>query len=121
MDIEIEDFVFLILIFGIFGLSLYTSSVLGSVIPSLIFLWISLSLLIITHTYIYIKKKRDMKIEKIRYLFSIFPMYLILIYLTNQELSGHIRSMYDNILIFGIVLVILILNGVFENFLKRRK
>jgi hypothetical protein len=121
MKIDIEDIIFVFLVMSIIALFLYISSFLSSTIPSLAFLWLSITLLTGGHTYIYIKKKRDMKIEKMRYILSIFPIYILIIYLSYQDISDHIRSTNENILIFGVVFLILMLNGIVEYLLKKKK
>jgi len=121
MDIEVEDIVFLFSVLGLFALFLYVKSFLGYQVPGMAILWVGLTLLIISHTYVYIKKKRDMKIEKMRYIFSIVPMYLILIYLTYQEFSNYERSEFEKMLFFILILLILIVSGIAEFVLKKKK
>jgi hypothetical protein len=120
MDIEIEDVAFIFTIFGLFALFLYMRVVLDSIIPSLLVIWIGVTLAIIVHTIIYLKKKRDIRTEKIRYAFTIVPMYILLSYATYKEIIYNDLSKFDSMLISGFVLVILFLSGIVETFLKKK-
>ena len=119
MDVEIEDVVFFFSVICILALFLFINNILDYVLQSLIFLWIGLTILIVSHTYVYINKKRDIRIEKLRFLLSIVPIYIILIYLSRSEFLKLKVSKNENIILAVIVVLLLIISAIAENYEKK--
>lgn len=120
MDFEIEDVVFIYLAFIVFALYLGFLLKYDSAFPSLLILWIGIPLLLIVYSYIYKRKNRDMKILKIRMLFSI-PMYPVALYYSYLVGIGHDLSRNEMLLPYGFVLTLLILGVIAEFVYRKRK
>ena len=121
MEVEIEDVVFFFSVIFILALFLFINNILDYVLQSLVLLWIGLSSLILSHTYIYIRKKRDLKIEKLRFLISIVPTYIILIYLSRSQFFELNVPKNENIVLVVLIVLLLILSAIAENYVKRKK
>lgn len=121
MNIEIEDVVFTFLALILFALFLAIRLKYDSPILGLAVIWIGVTLLLVGHSYIYTRKKRDMRILKMHVVFLGIPLYLLLIYLSYHEIIGYNRSPNESLLISEIALLILILNFIGELILRRKK
>jgi len=121
MKVEIEDAIFFLSVICILILFLFINNILDYVLQSLLLLWIGLSILILTHTYIYIRKRRDLKIEKLRFIISIVPTYIILLYLSRSEILKLNVSKNENIILAVLIVLLLIISAIAENYVKRKK
>ena len=121
MDIKIEDVIFTFLTLILFVLFFAFLFKYDSPFPSLAVIWIGMTLLLVGHSYVYIRKKRDMRILKMHVVFLDIPFYLLLIYLSYHEIIGYDRSPNESLLISVIILIILIINFIGEFILRRKK
>ncbi len=121
MDIKIEDIVGSILLIIIFVLYIVFSVKYDSVVPGLAILWIGITLLLIGHSYLYKKKKRNMKLLKFRFSFLGIPSYIGIIFLSYQQIFDIDLSKNVNLLISVGTLLYLILIVIVELILKRKK
>ncbi len=121
MDIKIEDIVGSILLIIIFVLYIVFSVKYDSVVPGLAILWIGITLLLIGHSYLYKKKKRNMKLLKFRFSFLGIPGYIGIIFLSFQQIFDIDLSKNVNLLISVGTLLYLILIVIVELILKRKK
>jgi hypothetical protein len=121
MKIEIEDVVFTIL--GLIILALFFAFLLKyeSPIPSLAVIWIGATLLLVGYTYVYVRKKRDMRILKMNMVVIVIPFYIILTYLSYHDLIGYDRSPSESSLISLIALILLGIRIVGKVILKIKK
>ena len=111
MEIEREDIISVIVTLFILEIWYLTLLVFDRPLASILILWAGMISLTFVYTYIYKKKKRDMKLLKTRYMVSAVPIYPVLGYyvyliLTGEKLSGNIR-----LIPFFVIFAMLFLNA----------
>ena len=120
MNIEKEDVVFPILGLIIFALFFVLLLKYDSSLPILLFPLIGMTLLVIVYDYIYLRKKRDIKILKIRSLFLI-PFYPVVLYYVYLLSIGYNLSKSESLIFQVFVLVLIILSAIVEYVYRRKK
>lgn len=119
MNIEKEDVIFPTLALIVFFLFFVLLLKYNSILLTLIFLLIGMTVLVVVYTYIYLRKNRDKKILKIRSLFLI-PIYLVALYHLYLLNIGYDFSKGELLLPQGLVIFLMILESLVE-YVYRRK
>lgn len=111
MDIQKEDIASVII--TLFLLLIWYSTLVLFNLPlvSILILWIGMIILSVVYSYVYKKKKRNMKILKIRFMVSAVPIYPVLIYYVYSLSIGEGLPSELKLIPFFVVLTMLILNA----------
>ncbi len=121
MDIKKEDTISVIITLFLLFVWYLTLTMFNYPLISISILWSGMIVLSIIYVIVYIKKKRDMRILKIRFFVSALPIYpalalYVYMLLNKKEVSGVFR-----LLPIGIIGTMLILNASVVYFYSRRK
>jgi len=109
MDIEKEDIIFIIVIFGLLLVWYLTLVIFNYPLISISILWIGMILMSIIYYMLYRKKKRNMRILKMRFLVSAIPIYpalgfYVYMLIVGKQVSGVFRLL--PIFIIGTMLLL---------------
>jgi hypothetical protein len=111
MDIQKEDVVSVIITLSLLFVWYTTLLLLNYPLLSISILWVGMILLSILYYRVYIRKKRDMKIFKVRFLVSAAPLYPALAFYVYVLLSGTQVTGIFRLLPIGIIGTMLLLNA----------
>jgi hypothetical protein len=119
MNTEPEDIVFLVASIIVIILAFYFGIIYDSMVATFLIGLIVMLIFIVGHSYIYIRKKKDLNILKIR-LLAVSPIFIILFYFLYLKSIDHDFSKYELFTINGLALFFLGLS-VIGQFVYRRK
>ncbi len=121
MNIQKEDIISVIATLLLLAIWFFTLIIFNYPLISISILWFGMILLSIIYFFIYKKNKRDMKILKIRFLFSAVPIYPVIIYYIYSISIGDGLPNNLRLLPFFIVFIMLFLNAVIVYIFDRKK
>jgi hypothetical protein len=88
MDVEIEDYISIVITFCLLASWYLTLVFLKKPAFSIILLWSGMILLSIIYSFIYKRKKRNLKILRVRFFVSAIPIYPMLFYYAYHIVLG---------------------------------
>lgn len=88
MDVEIEDYISIVITFCLLATWYLTLVFLNIPVLSITLLWSGMILLSIIYSFVYKRKKRNLKILRVRFFVSAIPIYPMLFYYAYHIVFG---------------------------------
>ena len=88
MDVAIEDYISIVITFGLLLIWYLTLVFLNMPVLSIMLLWAGMILLSIIYSLVYKRKKRNLKILRVRFFVSAIPIYPMLFYYAYHLVFG---------------------------------
>jgi len=121
MDIQIEDITSVIITLFLLEIWYITLKSFNYPLISISILWVGMIILSLVYSYVYKKKKRDMRILKIRFMVSAVPIYPILAYYVYSLIVGKGLPNELKLIPFFVIFTMLILNASVVYIFHKRK